>query len=262
MQIENKVAIITGGGTGVGRATALQLARGGCSVLINYSRSQDEAEQTAGEVEALGVKAIAYKADVSDDEACRKMVAEAQSALGRVDILVNSAGTTRFVAHNDLDKVNDEDWQRIMAVNVVGPFHCARAVKEPMLAVGGGEIVNVSSVAARLGTGSSIPYACSKAAVDNLTVALAQALAPKIRVNGVAPGFITGRWLQAGLGGAYDRIKSSFEKANPLKRVCDPEDVAECITSIITGSDLVSGQTLVCDGGMMIAKWNAAVGAE
>lgn len=262
MQIEGKAAVVTGGGTGVGRATALRLARGGCSVLINYSRSRDEAEATAAEIEACGVKAVAVQADVADDAACRAMMRTAVDALGRLDVLVCSAGTTFFVPHNSLDDVTDEMWDRIYDVNVKGAFHAARAAKQPMLASGGGEIVNVSSVAATLGSGSSIPYAVSKGALNTLTVALARALAPKIRVNGVAPGFITGRWLEQGLGRAYERTKRSFESSLPLERVCEPDDVAAAILSIITGSDLVTGQTIVCDGGMLVAKWNASLASE
>jgi 3-oxoacyl-[acyl-carrier protein] reductase len=254
MQLAGKAAIVTGGGTGVGRATALELARQGCSVLVNYSRSRDDAEKTAAELQALGVKALAHQADVADDAACCQMVAEAVKAFGRVDILINNAGTTKFVLANDLDKVTDEDWQRIYAVNVIGPFHCARAVKEAMLASGGGQIINTTSVAAFAGKGSSIPYAASKAALNNLTIALARTLAPKIRVNAVAPGFITGRWLEQGFGPAYEGVKRTIERMTPLEKVCDPEDVAAAIMSLITGSALVTGQILICDGGMLIGK--------
>jgi NAD(P)-dependent dehydrogenase (short-subunit alcohol dehydrogenase family) len=254
MQLEGKAAIVTGGGTGVGRATALELARQGCCVLINYSKSRDEAEKTTGEIEAAGVKGIAIQADVADDAACRRMVDTANKTFGRIDILVNNAGTTRFVQAADLDQVTDEDWLRIYAVNVIGPFHCARAVKDPMLASGGGQIVNVSSVAALAGRGSSIPYAASKAALNNLTIALARTLAPKIRVNAVAPGFITGRWLRHGLGDAYEATKQMYEHVSPLDKVSEPEDVAAAIMSLVTGSPMITGQVLVCDGGMLIGK--------
>jgi 3-oxoacyl-[acyl-carrier protein] reductase len=124
-----------------------------------------------------------------------------------------------------------------------------------MRRIGGGMIVNVSSVAAQLGQGSSIPYCCSKAALDNLTVSLARTLAPEIRVNGIAPGFIAGRWTQAGLGDRYETVVQAWEKSLPLKRVCQPEDVADAIVSLITGSRLVTGQTLTVDGGMLIAGY-------
>jgi 3-oxoacyl-[acyl-carrier protein] reductase len=256
MDVQGKAAVITGGGTGVGRATALELARRGCSVLVNYSRSQAEAEATAAELRSLGVQAVTHQADVADDAACRAMMAAAVQALGRLDVLINSAGTTEFIAHDDLEKCTDEVWDRILGVNLKGPFHCARAAKEHLLASGGGVVINVSSVAGRLGAGSSIPYCASKGALDTLTVSLARALGPKIRVNGVAPGFITGRWLQKGLGRAYDRMKQSFEDSLPLGRVCDPEDVAAAIMGLVQ-ADLITGQTLVVDGGMTVAKWNA-----
>ncbi|REK15802.1 MAG: SDR family NAD(P)-dependent oxidoreductase [Planctomycetota bacterium] len=254
MQLEGKAAIVTGGGTGVGRATSLRLAKQGCAVLVNYSRSRDEAEATAGEIETAGGRAIAVKGDVSDDAACRKMVDEAVKAFGRIDVLVNNAGTTKFVLASDLDKVQDEDWLRIYSVNVLGPFHCARAVREPMLAGGGGQIINISSVAAFAGKGSSIPYAASKAALNNLTVALARALAPKIRVNAIAPGFITGRWLQEGLGDAYEKAKDTYASAAPLDKVSEPDDVAAAIMSLVTGSQMITGQVLVCDGGLLHGK--------
>ena len=253
MQMLDKVAIVTGGGTGVGRATSLALAKLGCHVVVNYSRSREEAESTVQEITALGFRALAVQADVADDAACRLMVETALTAFGRVDVLVNCAGTTEFIPFSDLDAVGDETWLRLYHVNVVGAFHCARAVREPMLAAGEGVIINVSSVAAQLGQGSSIPYCCTKAALDNLTVSLARTLAPQIRVNGLAPGFIEGRWTQGGLGEKYDGIKQAYEKTLPLGRVCQPEDIADGILSLITGSRLVTGQTLTVDAGMMIS---------
>ncbi len=253
MEIEGKAAIITGGGTGVGRATALALARRGCSVLVNYSRSRVDAEKTAAEVSGLGVRGIAWQADVADDAACRQMVDAAMREFGHVDILVNNAGTTSFIPHVELEKVTDADWEKIMNVNVKGVFQCSRAVKFPMEASGEGEIVNISSVAGSVGVGSSIPYCASKAAVNILTVTLARVLAPRIRVNGVAPGAITGRWLQGGLGQAYDVVMDAMRQRSPLGKVCEPEDVADAVLSLILGSDLVTGQTLHCDGGMSIA---------
>lgn len=256
MSQSNKVAIVTGGGTGVGRATSLQLAQLGYNVAINYSRSKSDAEQTVADIQKLGVEGRAMQVDVADDAACRQMVASVVDAWGRIDVLVNCAGTTEFIPFDDLEKVTDDVWERLYKVNVVGPFHCARAVRDSMLKVGGGIIINVSSVAAQLGQGSSIPYCCTKAALDNLTVSLARTLAPKIRVNGVAPGFIAGRWTAAGLGARYDGVKKAYEDSLPLGRVCDPEDVAACILSLITGSPLVTGQTLTVDSGMMISGYH------
>ncbi|MBW2313479.1 MAG: SDR family NAD(P)-dependent oxidoreductase [Deltaproteobacteria bacterium] len=254
MNVEGKAALITGGGTGVGRATALTLAELGCNVAVNYSRSKDEAEATAAEVEKKGVRCIPIQADVAKDADCRRLVETTVSEFARLDVLVQSAGVTSFIPHPNLDDVKDEDWEKIFAVNVRGKFQCARAAKAPMDAAGAGHIVNVSSVAGIAGVGSSIPYCASKAAANNLTITLARALAPKIQVNAVAPGFITGRWLREGLGdAAYEAVKGAMEAKAPLGKVCDPEDVAAAITSLITGSALVTGQVLPVEGGMLIA---------
>ncbi len=253
MELEGRAALVTGGGTGVGRATALALAARGCDVAVNYSRSREGAEETAAAAREKGVKALAIQADVADDAACRGLVETAVAELGRLDVLVNNAGTTVFVPHADLDALADDDWQRVLAVNLLGPFHCARAARGALEDAGSGEIVNVSSVAGLAGVGSSIPYCASKAGLNNLTITLARALAPKIRVNAVAPGFITGAWLAGGLGDAYDAVKQAMEARAPLGRVCDPEDVAAAILSLVTGSDLVTGQIVAVDGGMLIA---------
>lgn len=255
MSIQPKVAIVTGGGTGVGRATSLSLAKQGYCVVVNYSRSRDDAEATVNEITELRGRALALQADVADDAACRAMVAETVAKFGRVDVLVNCAGTTEFIPFHDLDAVRDDTWLRLYHVNVVGAFHCARAVREPMLATGEGVIINVSSVAAQLAQGSSIPYCCTKSALDNLTVSLARTFAPHIRVNGIAPGFIAGRWTQGGLGERYDAIKEAYERTLPLGRVCEPADIADGILSLITGSRLVTGQTLTVDAGMMVAGY-------
>ena len=253
MKIEGKAAIVTGGGTGVGRATALELARGGCSVLVNYSKSRDEAEETAAEVTALGVRGIAIQADVSDDAACRRLADTAQREFGRLDILVNNAGTTEFIPHHELDRLTPEIWNRILGVNLIGPFQCARAVRAAMEASGGGAIVMTSSIAGTNGVGSSIPYCASKAALNNLTLTLARALAPNIRVNAVAPGFIRGRWLKGGYGDNYEMLEQLASARSVLKKVCDPEDIATAILGFIA-NDLVTGQVLVVDAGLTIAQ--------
>jgi len=253
MELEGRAAIVTGGGTGVGRETALLLARRGCAVVVNYSRSREDALRTAEEAAAGGARALALRADVADDGDCRRLVEAAERELGRLDLLVNNAGTTSFIPHAEMERVGDEDWERILAVNLKGPFQCARAARGLLAAQGGGEIVNVSSVAGIAAVGSSIPYCASKAALNNLTLALARTLAPEIRVNAVAPGFITGRWLQGGLGPAYEAVKQAMEARAPLGRVCDPADVAAAILSLVEGSDLVTGQIVAVDGGMLIA---------
>jgi 3-oxoacyl-[acyl-carrier protein] reductase len=253
MRIEGKAAIVTGAGTGVGRATSLRLAAQGCSVLVNYSRSRDAAEAVAAEVEKQGVKALAFQADVAVDAECRAMVREAERAFGQLDVLVNNAGTTTFIPHADLDAVEPDNWRRIFDVNVMGPFQCTRAARELLKAGDGGEVVMTSSIAGLIGIGSSIPYAASKAALNNLTVTLARVLGPQVRVNAVAPGFIDGEWLQQGLGDAYAAIKAGMQQKSPLGKVSTPDDVAEAILSLITGSDLITGHVLPVEGGLLIS---------
>jgi 3-oxoacyl-[acyl-carrier protein] reductase len=258
MDVEGRAAIVTGAGTtGIGRATALRLARLGCSVLLNYSRSKEGAEEAAAKASELGVRALAMQADVADDSACRAMVERATREFGRLDILVNNAGTTSYVNQAELDRVTEELWDRILAVNVKGPFFASRAAKPAMEAVGGGEIVVTSSVAgfpSMAGSASSIPYSASKAAVNNLVATLARVLAASnIRVNAVAPGWVAGSWTKAGLGDGYDAVKQVVAQRTPLQRVVEPDDAAEAIVSLITGSDLVTGHVMPVEGGMLIA---------
>jgi 3-oxoacyl-[acyl-carrier protein] reductase len=256
MNVEGKAAVITGGGTGVGRATSLDLARRGCAVLVNYSRSKDEAEQTAAEAAAFGVKAIPVQADVAQDADCRRMMDRAVREFGRLDVLVNNAGTTSFIKHDDLEAVQMEDWNRIFSTNLIGAFQCARAARAALEASGNGEIVNVSSIAGVAGTGSSIPYCASKAAMNNMTVTLARVFAPKVRVNAIAPGFIDTRWLHKGFGANYEEAKRLREESMLLGKVLQPEDVATAIVGVITGSDLMTGQVIVLDSGMLISNFS------
>jgi 3-oxoacyl-[acyl-carrier protein] reductase len=253
MQLIGKAAIVTGSGTGVGRATALKLAAKGCAVLINYSRSKAAADSVVEEVLALGVKSIAVKANVADDAECRAMAAAALEAFGRIDVLVNNAGTTRFIRHDDLDAVMPEDWDLMMNVNLRGAFQCIRACKAALQANGQGNVVNVSSIAGLRAIGSSVPYCASKAALNNLTLSMARVLAPTVRVNAVAPAFIEGEWLKQGLGEAYDKTKKFWESKAVLGKVCTPDDVADAILALIEGSELVTGQIIPIEGGQMLA---------
>jgi 3-oxoacyl-[acyl-carrier protein] reductase len=249
VNLEGKAAIVTGGAVSVGRAVALDLARRGVSVAVNYSRSAKEAEETAAECEKLGVKALSIRADVGDDAAVRKMTETAVAAFGRLDVLVNNAGVTRFIDHADLEKVSEDDWKYIFGTNVWGTFACSRAAVPALRRDGGGVIVNLSSVAGVYATGSSIPYCASKAAINNMTVTLARALAPDVRVNAVAPGFVDTRWWSTRENA--DVIKEFAAAAAPLKKVCQAEDVSKVVLDLVT-SDLMTGQIVVVDGGMGI----------
>jgi 3-oxoacyl-[acyl-carrier protein] reductase len=253
MKLQGKAAIVTGSGSGVGRSTALQLASKGCSVLINYSRSKAAAESVGEEVRALGVKALVVRADVANDADCRAMVNAAVDEFGRLDVLVNNAGTTKFIKHDDLEDVMPEDWDLVMGVNLRGAFQCTRAARQALTESGQGNVVNVSSIAGLRAIGSSIPYCASKAALNNLTLSLARVLAPKVRVNAVAPAFIEGEWLKQGLGEAYEPTKKYWEAKAVLGKVCGPDDVADAILALIEGSELVTGQVIPIEGGQMLA---------
>lgn len=260
MEVAGKTAIVTGSAVGVGRATAIDLARRGANVVVNYSRSEGEAKEALQLVEAQGARAVLVKADVSKDEQVQSMVQQAVDAFGALHILVNNAAVTHFVAMNDLDGMKDEFWDDIYAVNVKGTFFCARAAAKairktvPAGERGGGAIVNIASVAGIRSIGSSIAYAASKAAVINMTIALARVLGPEIRVNCVAPGFIDTRWLRQGLGDqVFEAAKAAQSRAAALGAVCMPEDVSQLVMSFIEGADLVTGQTVLIDGGATIA---------
>ena len=255
MEVRGKVALVTGASRGVGRATALLLARCGCHVAINYRRSQQQAESVLEEVQSLGVQAQLVQADVSVPEQAQGLVRQVAEHFGRLDVLVNNAGTTHFIRFGSLGRVTPQVWEDILNTNLLGPFYCTQAAAEVMRQTAdpdGAEVVNVASVAGLLPTGSSIPYAASKAALIHLTRCLARALAPRVRVNAVAPGFIEGQWLREGLGRHYESVKEAYEEQLPLGRVCQPEDVAQAILSLITGSDLVTGTVLPVESGMLV----------
>ena len=237
-------ALVTGGGTGVGRAVVLQLAERGYHVAVNYSRSRDDAEVTASAARQHGVQAITIAADVSDDAAARTMIDECRRAFGRLDVLVNNAAMTYFVEHTDLEAMSEDKWDRILAVNLKGPFFVSRAAIPLMQQSGGGAIVNVASVAGVAGSGSSIAYAASKGGLITLTKSLARAFAPAIRVNAVCPGVILSRWLED----HQDMIDAAI-KITPLKRASTTDDIADAITFLACDAGMITGQALVIDGG-------------
>ncbi len=250
MGMEGRVVIVTGAGTGVGAAAATRLAADGARVIVNYSRSRDEAEATAAACREAGGEAAAVQGDVASEEDCRRLAQEAVSRWGRIDGLINNAGTTVFRPGNDFDTLSADDFLRIYSVNVVGTFMMTRAVAPQMKAQGRGSIVNTSSIAGVMGVGSSIAYAASKGALNTMTLSLARSLAPEIRVNTVAPGFITGRWWQEKMGDGYDRMVANTEAAAPLKRAGTPEDMAAAAVWLLFGDVNITGEILISDAGM------------
>jgi len=251
MKLTENVAIVTGSAAGVGAATARLFATKGWNVVVNYSRSEDDAKKTQAACEAEGVETLMVKADISDDSECRRLVEETIDKWGRVDALVNNAGTTKYVAHDDLEGLTPEDFERIFRVNVFGVYQMTRAVTPHMKAAGQGAVVNISSIAGVYGQGSSVAYAASKGAVNTMTYSLARALAPEIRVNAICPGFITGRWQEAGMGGTdkYEARIAQVEETTPLRRANTPEDIAEAILWFVDGARWVTGETLLVDAG-------------
>lgn len=243
MSSPQRVALVTGSAAGVGRACAVRFAKLGFAVVVNYSKSEAEAHETAALVKACGVPVIVCKATVGDDAQVRAMVERTQRELGGLDVLVNNAGTTHFVAHTDLDALTDAVWDDIFQVNVKGAFYCTRAAM-PLLKARKGNVVNVTSVAGISGQGSSIPYCASKAALNCMTQSLARAFGPDVRVNAVAPGPILTRWL----AGREAQVEKYLELA-PLKRAADPDDIADAVIYLATGTTLTTGQVLVVDGG-------------
>jgi len=247
------VAIITGSGSGIGAASAVLLARHGWNIVVNYASRADSAREVARKCEELGAQTLLCKANVAEDADCRRMADEAFAKWGRIDALVNSAGTTRFADHADLDALSGQDFLDVYRINVVGPWQMVRAAAGHMRAGGKGAIVNVSSVAAMRGTGSSVAYAASKAALNAMTLSLARNLGPEIRVNVVCPAMVTGRWHLEHLGAEkYEAQFSNFANATPLRRRVDPEDVASAIVWLIQGADAVTGQVLVVDAGFSL----------
>jgi len=253
MTSPRKAALVTGGATGIGRSAVLALARAGFDVAVNYSSSEAAARDTAAEVEKNGARALLAKSDVSDENAVRAMAAKIDATFGRLDVLVNNAGTTAKWKPRDLESLSLEEWDRVFAVNVRGLFQVTRAML-PLLKKGEQPcIVNTASIVGLRPGPQPLPYAASKAAFVNLTKTLAWNLGPAIRVNAVAPGWMEGDWMRRMLGDKYDELMGKRAKATPLKRVVTADDVAETIMSLVLGNRFVTGEVSVIDGGFTSA---------
>ena len=222
------VALITGAATGIGRSAAAALAGAGYDVVINYSRSEQAAQETSELAKAKGAKTLLFQCDVSDDPSVRKMLAAVEKGFGRLDALVNNAGTTSNVKASDFEAMTAEEWDRVFAVNVRGMFQVTRA-SAPMLKVARGSVVNTASIVGLRPGPQPLPYAASKAAVVSLTKLLALNLAPDVRVNAVAPGWMEGDWMKRMLETRYDDLMARRAKSTPLRRCATSDDVAEVI---------------------------------
>ncbi|MGI9428448.1 MAG: SDR family NAD(P)-dependent oxidoreductase [Bythopirellula sp.] len=243
------VALVTGSATGVGRACALQFAARGYDVVINYSRSESAAISTVADVEQLGVETLTVRCDVADDASDRSMIDKINERFGRLDVLVNNAATTSFVELNDLDGLTESMWDRMLAVNLKGAFFVTRAAAELLRNGTGGSVVNVSSVAAITGNGSSIAYCASKGALNTMTKSLARALAPKVRVNAICPGPINSRWIKQG---NPDWDLEEMVANYPIPRASEPDDIADAVLFFACGASMATGQVLSIDGGQTL----------
>jgi len=241
--------LVTGAATGIGRAAVLALARAGFDVAINYSRSEAAARETAAAAERLGAATLLLRCDVSDDAAVREMLASVDKRFGRLDVLINNAGTTTEVKPKDFETLTVEEWDRVFAVNVRGVFLVTRAAL-PLLRKGDRPcIVNTASIVGLRPGPQPLPYAASKAAVVNLTKTLAYNLGPEIRVNAVAPGWMEGDWMQRMLKDKYAELMERRAKLTPLKRCVTADDVAETMLGLVEGNRFVTGEVVVVDGG-------------
>lgn len=253
--MSRKVCVVTGSSSGIGAATARLYARHGWDVVVNFSRDAAPAEVVADECRALGAKVLVVKADVASNDDCVRLAAEVEAHFGRADVLVNNAGTTKFVGLKDLDGLEAEDFHRIYSVNVVGAYQMIRALAPLLRKHPGAGIVNVSSVASMMGVGSSIAYMASKGALNAMTVGLARALGPEIRVNGVAPGLVETPWLQNGLGAErYAASVQGYKARAALDSVLSPEDVADAAWWLGAGAAKTTGEVLLVDAGLRITK--------
>ena len=251
MNLRDSVIIVTGSATGLGSSVVKQVAAKGAKVVINYTKSEKEARETEAVCDYLGVESIVCQADVSLDEDCRRMANEAIEKWGRIDGLVNNAARSVFANAKDLEALKGQQFMDVFSVNVVGPYQMARAVAPHMKAQGHGSIVNVSSISAQTGAGSSIAYAASKGALNTMTLSLARSLAPEIKVNAIMPSAFPSRWWADGIG--EEATEVLFEKFNaqvPLREVATPDSVARTVVWLLEDAAYTTGEMIKIDSGM------------
>ena len=254
---DGKVILVTGGATGLGAAIAVGAARRGAkAVIVNCTKSLKEAEATADLVRAAGAEAAIVQGDVAEDADCRR-IAAAAAPFGRLDALANNAGVTKHVQnHADLDGLSKEDFLRLFSINTVGPFQMIRACRSLLEAAERSSVLMTSSIAGITGGGSSVAYAASKGALNTMTLSLARALAPRIRVNAICPGFIDTRWFPDAFGAeTTERIRQRIVDSTPLKAASKPEDIADAGLFLISDAARhITGETLMVDAGLHLGS--------
>ena len=255
MANERKVCVVSGSSSGIGAATVRLYATHGWDVVVNCSRDTAPAEAVAAECRALGAEALVVRADIAVDADCRRLAAEVERRFGRADVLVNNAGTTKFVAARDLEGLSGDDFQRIYAVNVIGAFQMVRAFEPLLRRQQAAAVVNISSIASLMGTGSSLAYMASKGALNALTIGLARALGPGIRVNAIAPGLVETPWMQQGLGAErYAQTVQGYRARATLDAVIAAEDVAEAAWFLGVKASKTTGEVLLLDAGLRLSR--------
>ena len=248
--LSGTTALITGAASGIGLATTEAFARCGAKVALNHLPDDARGPAQVERLRGLGFDVIAAPGDVSRPDSAHTMVDGALAALGRLDCLINNAGmpgTREPIPPSELDRMTEEFWGALLSTNLLGPFRCARAAAGALRQTRGA-IVNTASIAGVSSMGSSIAYGASKAGLVNLTRSLARGLAPEVRVNAVAPGYVDTEWTRSW---PAERNREAIERT-PLKRPCKPEDIAEVILFLAVGTAMVTGQTLVVDGGLTL----------
>lgn len=243
MKLAGRIALVTGAGTGIGRAIAVLFAKEGARVAVNYSRSESQAEAVAQEIQSVDGDAFAIQADVAKEADIKRMTGAVIERWGRLDVLVNNAGWSTIIPHRDLDALTDEVWDRTLDVNLRGAFYAMRAAA-PHLRQNGGSIINVASAAAFHASGSSIIYAASKAALVNMTKSMARALAPEVRVNALCPGL-----LRTGFAGWTEEAFQAASQVTPIGRLVTPEEVAD-VALFLANATAITGESIICDGGI------------
>lgn len=252
MELKGRSAIVTGSSslTGIGAETAQALAAKGCNVVINYVTNEDGAEATAAACAKQGVDTLIIKGDVSKDEDCRHMAQAALDKWGRLDILVNNAATTKPVPQADLEGLTGDEFLRIYSVNVVGTFQMTRAASPALKQTGNASVVNISSIGAWKGNGSSMAYSASKGALNTLTLSLARVLAPQVRVNALCPGGLLGNWTRKIMTKeGYQRRVQEAETNFPLAKAVWPQDVARMAVWLCEDANTMTGEAFRMDSG-------------
>jgi 3-oxoacyl-[acyl-carrier protein] reductase len=252
MKFKDKVVLVTGGGTGLGRAMGLQFAREGAAVIVNYSKSSDRAKEVVERIVAEGGQAANIQADVSRDQQARQLIEETISRFGRLDILINNAGWTRFIPHNELEQLSEEVLENTWSVIVKAPIYCTRAAVPHLRKNGAGSVINITSSAAYTAMGSSVIYCAAKAALASITKSLARALAPEIRVNAIAPGFV-----DTGFVNWSPEVLEHLKRKTRLGRAVVAEDIAEAAVYLAADAHSTTGQTILVDGGVVALGPNA-----